>query len=83
MIPDSGSRTNKTSKTSLGSNQGMLDNHHSGRASRAQKSVAGVIFRFSGWVVGFAGLFAMGGPPAPFAVNKVVLSGPQAPALSA
>jgi hypothetical protein len=61
MIPDNTVRTNKTSDTSLTPNQSALDNHHHNHASRAHKSFAGVIFRFSGWAVGFAGLFAMGG----------------------
>jgi hypothetical protein len=62
MIPDNGIRTNNTSDTSLAPNQSALDNHHyHNHPPRAQKSFAGVIFRFSGWAVGFAGLFAMGG----------------------
>jgi hypothetical protein len=62
MIPDSGTRTRNTSHSSLTPNQAVLDNHHHhNHSSRAQKSFAGVIFRFSGWAVGFAGLFAMGG----------------------
>jgi hypothetical protein len=63
MIPDSGStKTNKTPETSLAANASPLDNHHHhNHHSRAQKSIPGIIFRFSGWAVGFAGLFAMGG----------------------
>jgi hypothetical protein len=61
MIPDSGStRTDKTSDACLAANESALDNHHHNPTSRAQKSFAAVIFRFSGWAVGFAGLFAMG-----------------------
>ena len=61
MTPDGSRTTNKTSDTSLAANQSVLDNHHHNPTPRAQKSFAGVILRFSGWAVGFAGLFAMGG----------------------